>query len=41
MLVATHDLSFAAALCTRYLVLVDGRMVDEERAAAVLRAWAD
>jgi cobalt/nickel transport system ATP-binding protein len=35
-LIATHDLGFASALCTRALVLVDGALVADTTMAALL-----
>lgn len=40
MLVATHDLDFAAELCDRFIVLDDGHLVlDTCEASAVRRLW--
>ena len=40
MLIATHDLELAARLCTRVLVLEEGRLVDEGAGVeGVLRRW--
>jgi energy-coupling factor transporter ATP-binding protein EcfA2 len=36
VLLATHDLEFAAAVATRWLVLVDGRLVADDRPARIL-----
>jgi cobalt/nickel transport system ATP-binding protein len=40
MLIATHDLDFAARVCTRFLVLADGRVaLDGADAREVTRRW--
>ncbi len=40
MILATHDLDFAASLCTRFLMLVEGRIAfDGKDAAEVKRRW--
>ncbi len=36
VLIATHDLAFAAAHCTRWLVLADGRLIADASPAAIL-----
>ncbi len=40
MLIATHDIAFAARLCTRFIVLEHGRVAfDGTDASEVLRGW--
>lgn len=40
MILATHDLDFAASLCTRFLMLAEGRIAFDGRdAAEVKRRW--
>ena len=40
MMIATHDLDFAASLCTRFLMLAEARIVlDGEEADEVKRRW--
>jgi len=40
MVIATHDLEFAAGLCTRFLMLAEGRIVfDGKDATEVKRRW--
>jgi len=40
MLVATHDLDFAARFCTRFLMLAGGKIVlDTQVAADVVQCW--
>jgi ABC-type phosphate/phosphonate transport system ATPase subunit len=40
MLVATHDLDFASRLCTRFLLLEQGRIVfDEPDCQAIRTRW--
>jgi cobalt/nickel transport system ATP-binding protein len=42
MLVATHDLDFAARLCTRFVAIEDGRIVlDGRDVDGVARRWKD
>ncbi|MFZ5784922.1 MAG: energy-coupling factor ABC transporter ATP-binding protein, partial [Acidobacteriota bacterium] len=40
MIIATHDLDFAASLCSRFLMLAEGRIVfDGKDATEVKRRW--
>jgi ABC-type cobalamin/Fe3+-siderophores transport system ATPase subunit len=40
MLIATHDLEFAARLCSRFILLEGGGIaLDVPRAEEVLRRW--
>ena len=40
MVIATHDLDFAARLCTRFLMLEEGRLAfDAATADEVARRW--
>jgi ABC-type multidrug transport system ATPase subunit len=40
MVIATHDVAFAARLCTRFIMLEDGRVAfDGTDTSEVLRGW--
>jgi len=39
MLLATHDLEFAASVCSRYVVLHGGRVIDDSANTEHVRAW--
>ncbi len=39
MLVATHDLEFAGAVCSRYVLLHGGRVIDDGTDPEHVRAW--